>query len=52
MNDLVPTKDYPRAATADIAKGMITYLNEAFWEWQTRWEKNAKKGSEAKEFMR
>jgi hypothetical protein len=45
----VSTKTFPRAATVDIAKGLVTYLNDAFWAWQPGWEKDAKKLSEARE---
>jgi hypothetical protein len=45
----VSTKSFPRAVTVDIAKGLITYLNDAFWGWQEGWEKDAKRISEARE---
>lgn len=45
----VSTKSFPRASTVDIAKGLVTYINEAFWSWQNGWEKDAKKLSEARE---
>jgi hypothetical protein len=45
----VSTKSFPRAVTVNIAKGLVTYLNEAFWGWQNRWERDEKRLSKAKE---
>jgi hypothetical protein len=45
----VSTKSFPRAATVDIPKGLVTYLNEAFWGWENGWEKDSSKLSEARE---
>jgi hypothetical protein len=45
----VSTKSFPRAATVDIAKGVITYLNEAFWSWEETWKEDPKKLAEARE---
>ena len=45
----VSTKSFPQAVTVDITKGLVTYLNDAFWGWQKEWERDEKKLSEAKE---
>jgi len=45
----VCTKSFPRAATVDLSKGVITYLHDPFWKWESGWEKDPKKLSEAKE---
>jgi hypothetical protein len=45
----VSTKSFPRAVTVDISKGVVTYLNEAFWGWERGWEQDAKKLAEARE---
>jgi len=45
----VSTKSYPRAATVDISKGLVTYLHDPFWGWKKGWEKDPKKLAEAKE---
>jgi hypothetical protein len=45
----VSTKSLPRAVTVDIAKGLVTYVNDTFWAWQTGWEKDERKLSEARE---
>ena len=45
----VSTTSFPRAATVDITKELVTYLNEAFWGWQKGWESDEKRLSEARE---
>jgi len=45
----VSTKSFPRAATVDVSKGVVTYLHDAFWKWESGWEKDPEKLSEAKE---
>lgn len=45
----VSTKSFPRAATVDIPKGLVTYLNETFWTWQSEWKNDSEKLSEARE---
>ncbi|MDG6907851.1 MAG: hypothetical protein JRN20_18930 [Nitrososphaerota archaeon] len=39
----------PRAATVDLAAGLISYIHDPFWKWQNGWEKDEKKLSDAKE---
>jgi hypothetical protein len=41
----ISTEHFPRAATIDLSKNIITYLHDAFW----RWEKDPKKLTEALE---
>ena len=43
------TKSYPRAATIDLTKGIVTYIHEAFWEWQEEWRNDPTKLSQATE---
>jgi hypothetical protein len=31
------TKSFPRAATIDLTKDAVTYVHEAFWQWQEEW---------------
>jgi len=45
----VSTRSFPRAATVDLSKGIVTYLHEAFWGWQKEREKDLRKLSECKE---
>jgi hypothetical protein len=45
----VSTKSFPRAVTLDISKGVISYLNEAFWGWEKGWEQDGGKLAEARE---
>lgn len=45
----VSTKSYPRAATVDLSKGVVTYLHDAFWGWEKGWEKDSRKLAEARE---
>lgn len=41
----ISTEHFPRAATIDLSKNIITYLHDAFW----RWEKDPKRLTEALE---
>jgi hypothetical protein len=43
------TKSFPRAATIDLTKGMVTYIHEAFWEWQDEWKNDPTKLLQATE---
>ena len=45
----VSSKSFPRAATVDLAKGVVTYLHDHFWRWEKGWEADEKKLSDAKE---
>lgn len=45
----VCSKSFPRAATVDLAKGVVTYLHDPFWRWEKGWEADEKKLSDAKE---
>jgi len=43
------TQSFPRAATIDLSKGVVTYVHEAFWEWQEEWRNDAARLSQATE---
>lgn len=43
------SKSLPRAASVDLAKGIVTYLDDPFWRWEKGWETDEKKLSAAKE---
>ncbi|MEM2910088.1 MAG: hypothetical protein QXO01_03345 [Nitrososphaerota archaeon] len=43
------TKSFPRSVSVDLSKGLITYVNEAFWNWESGWEKDPEKLSQALE---
>jgi len=45
----VSTKNYPRAATVEMSKGVVTYLHEPFWKWEKGWENDKNRLAEAKE---
>jgi hypothetical protein len=45
----VCSKSFPRAATVDLVKGVITYLHDPFWRWEKGWEADKSKLSEARE---
>jgi hypothetical protein len=45
----VCSKSFPRAATIDLAKGVVTYLHDPFWKWEKGWEADTKKLSDARE---
>jgi len=45
----VSSKSFPRAATVDLVKGVVTYLHDPFWRWEKGWEADQKKLSDAKE---
>ena len=45
----VSSKSFPRAATVDLAKGIVTYLHDPFWKWERSWESDKKKISDARE---
>ncbi|MEM2004124.1 MAG: hypothetical protein QXQ37_05675 [Nitrososphaerota archaeon] len=39
----IATKNLPRAATIDLAKNLITYVDESFWNWSDDWKKDESK---------
>jgi hypothetical protein len=43
------TKSFPRAVTLDLSKNMITYIHEAFWEWEEAWKDDPAKLAQATE---
>lgn len=43
------TKSFPRAVTIDLSKGMVTYIHEAFWEWQEGWKDDPARLAQATE---
>lgn len=45
----VCSKSFPRAATVDLSKGLVTYIDDHFWKWEKGWEEDKKKLSDAKE---
>jgi hypothetical protein len=45
----VCSKSFPRAATVDLSKGLVTYIDDHFWKWEKGWEGDKKKLSDAKE---
>jgi hypothetical protein len=45
----VSSKSFPRAATVDLANGVVTYLHDPFWRWEKGWEADEKKLSDARE---
>jgi len=45
----VCSKNLPRAATADLSKGIVTYIDDPFWRWERGWESDKKKLSDARE---
>ena len=45
----VCSKSFPRAATVDLAKGIVTYLHDPFWRWEEGWKEDKKKLSDARE---
>jgi hypothetical protein len=45
----VCSKSFPRAATVELTKGIVTYLDDPYWRWQKGWENDPKKLSNAKE---
>jgi hypothetical protein len=45
----VSTKSFPRAVTVDLTKDTITYIHEAFWEWQQEWKDDLTRLSQARE---
>jgi hypothetical protein len=45
----VCSKSFPRAATVDLVKGVVTYLHDPFWRWEKGWEVDQSKLSEARE---
>lgn len=45
----ISTKSFPRAVTVDLTKDTITYIHEAFWEWQEEWKDDSTKLSQATE---
>jgi hypothetical protein len=45
----VSSKSFPRAATVDLATGLVTYLHDSFWRWENGWEEDVKRLSDARE---
>ena len=45
----VCSKSFPRAATVDLSKGLVTYIDDHFWRWEKGWESDKKKLSDARE---
>lgn len=45
----IATKNLPRAATVDLAKNIITYIDESFWNWTDEWKTDESKLSLALE---
>ena len=45
----ISTKHFPRAATLDLSKGIVTFLHDPFWRWEKGWERDEKKRSDALE---
>jgi hypothetical protein len=43
------SKSFPRAATMDLSKGIVTYLHDAFWGWQEEWKNDPDRFSQSKE---
>lgn len=45
----IATKNLPRAATVDLAKNLVTYIDESFWNWTDDWKTDESKLSLALE---
>jgi hypothetical protein len=45
----VCSKSFPRAATVDLATGIVSYLHDPFWKWEQGFESDKKKLSDARE---
>lgn len=45
----IATKNLPRAATIDLAKNLVTYIDEPFWNWTDEWMSDESKLSLALE---
>ena len=45
----VCSKSFPRAATVDLASGIVSYLHDPFWKWEQGSESDKKKLSDARE---
>jgi hypothetical protein len=45
----VCSKSFPRAATVDLSKRLVTYIDDHFWRWEKGWEEDKKKLSDARE---
>jgi hypothetical protein len=43
----ISTKHFPRAATLELSKGVVTFLHDPFWRWEKGWEADEKKRSDA-----
>jgi hypothetical protein len=43
------SKSFPRAATVDLATGIVSYLHDPFWKWEQGSESDKKKLSDARE---
>jgi hypothetical protein len=48
----VCSKTFPRAASVDLLKGTVTYLDDRFWKWELGWEADPKKLSDAREIYK
>lgn len=45
----VCSKSFPRAVTVELAKGVVTYIHDAFWKWESSWQTDSTKLSQARE---
>jgi hypothetical protein len=45
----IATKSFPRAVTVDLAKQVITYVEENFWNWKDEWKDDQSRLQPAKE---
>ena len=45
----VCSKSFPRAATVNLANGIVSYLHDPFWKWEQGSESDKKKLSDARE---
>lgn len=48
----ISTINLPRAVTIDLAKKLITYIDESFWNWQEEWKTDESKKSIALEVFK
>ncbi len=47
----ISTKNYPRAATLDIAHGTVSFIHDPFWRWENGWGSDPKKVADALEVL-
>jgi hypothetical protein len=45
----IASKSYPRIVTVDLAKQVITYIDENFWNWKDEWKDDEQKLQPARE---